>query len=122
MPSRWIPLGATSYLPGSVGDGDVRLEEANGTVRMLKLQPLAFRKALGEVFFQCVAALHPLALRGEKIRVGGIGLGHRLDVAPIESGHKRLVLFLQGFLVRGVGLVTRYRPLGKSQKDEDSRS
>jgi len=91
MPSDWLPLGPTGYLPGSVGDSDVRLEEANGTVGMPKLLPLAFRKGFGEVFFQFVAAPDPLALRGEKIRVGGIGLDHGFDVAPVEGRHKRIV-------------------------------
>jgi len=74
---------------------------------MLELQPLAFRKALGEVFFQGVAALHPLVLRREKIAVGGVGGRHSLDVPLVEGGHKAFVSFLEGFLVPRVRLVTR---------------
>src|SRR5215475_13944282 len=76
---------------------------------MLELQPLAFRKALGEVFFQCVAALHALAVRREKIAVKGVTSGHDLDVPLVEGGHKSFVSFLEAFLVPRVRLVTRYR-------------
>jgi hypothetical protein len=64
---RRLSLGATGYLPGAIVDRQVRLEEAEGAVRMLELQPLAFRKALGEVFFQCVAALNPLAAECNRV-------------------------------------------------------
>src|SRR5262245_22854908 len=76
---------------------------------MLELQPLAFRKALCEVFFQCVAAFHPLAVRREKIAVGGVASGHDLDVPLVEGGHKSFVSFLEAFLVSRVRLVTGYR-------------
>src|SRR5262249_51647362 len=76
---------------------------------MFELQPLAFRKALGEVFFQCVAARHPLAVSREKIAVGGVASGHDLDVPLVEGGHKRFVSFLEAFLVPTVRLVTRHR-------------